>query len=66
MNEWIDFTNLQIISECGTKLPNDRVYDGNDISLLLLGTGKSNRDIVFYYRGTQVYAIRKGDYKAHF
>lgn len=49
-----------------TKLPTDRVYDGYDISPLLLGTGKSERTVVFYYRGTNVYAIRKGDYKAHF
>jgi arylsulfatase A len=49
-----------------TKLPQDRIYDGFDISPLILGTGKSERDIVFYYRGKQVYAIRKGNYKAHF
>jgi arylsulfatase A-like enzyme len=49
-----------------TKLPDDRVYDGYDISPLLFGTGKSDRDEVFYYRGRQVYAVRKGDYKAHF
>ena len=50
----------------GTKLPSDRVYDGYDISPLLFGTGKSPRNVVYYYRGEQVYAIRKGDYKAHF
>ena len=50
----------------GTELPGDRVYDGYDISPLLFGSGKSPRDVVFYYRGEQVYAIRKGDYKAHF
>ncbi len=50
----------------GTKIPVDRVYDGYDISPLLFGTGKSERNVVFYYRGAQVYAIRKGDYKAHF
>jgi len=49
-----------------TKLPENRVYDGYDISPVIKGTGKSERDIVFYYRGEQVYAIRKGDYKAHF
>ena len=49
-----------------TKLPGDRVYDGYDISPALFGTGKSPRDIVYYYRDQQVYAIRKGDYKAHF
>jgi arylsulfatase A-like enzyme len=32
----------------------------------MFGTGKSERDVVFYYRGQKVYAIRKGDYKAHF
>jgi len=50
----------------GTKLLDDRVYDGFDISPLIFGTGKSKRDVVYYYRGQQVYAIRKGDYKAHF
>lgn len=50
----------------GTPLPGDRVYDGYDLSPLLLGTGKGKRDVVFYYRGEQVYAVRKGDYKAHF
>lgn len=50
----------------GTELPKDRVYDGYDISPLLRGTGKSERETVFYYRGQQVYAVRKGDYKAHF
>ncbi|WP_162340557.1 sulfatase family protein [Cyclobacterium salsum] len=50
----------------GTELPSDRIYDGFDISPLLRGTGKSERETVFYYRGQQVYAVRKGDYKAHF
>jgi arylsulfatase A len=31
----------------GSKLPNDRIYDGYDISPALLGTGESPRDIVF-------------------
>jgi arylsulfatase A len=50
----------------GTQLPNDRTYDGYDISPLILGNGKSKRDVVYYYRGQKVYAIRKGAYKAHF
>jgi arylsulfatase A len=49
-----------------TVLPNDRFYDGCDISPLLFGTGKSANNIVFYYRNQEVYAIRKGNYKAHF
>jgi len=49
-----------------TPLPRDRMYDGYDISPVLLGTGTGEREVVFYYRGEQVYAIRKGNYKAHF
>ena len=44
----------------------DRIYDGYDISPVMFGTGPSPRDIVYFYRGTQVFAIRKGSYKAHF
>lgn len=47
-------------------LPNDRIYDGFDITPVMFGTGKDPRDIVYYYRDTDVFAIRKGDYKAHF
>jgi arylsulfatase A len=49
-----------------SKLPEERVYDGYDISPVLMGTGESPRDELFYYRGKQVYAVRKGEYKAHF
>lgn len=47
-------------------LPDDRTYDGYDLSPVLSGTGESPRDVIYYYRGTQVYAIRKGEFKAHF
>jgi arylsulfatase A-like enzyme len=50
----------------GIKLPDDRVYDGYDLTPVLKGEGSSERDVVFYYRGEQVFAIRKGVYKAHF
>ncbi len=47
-------------------LPSDRVYDGFNIYPVLSGKGESPRDVVFYYRGTEVYAVRKGEFKAHF
>lgn len=50
----------------GSKLPKDRIYDGFDISNVLLKNGESLREDFFYYRGDQVYAVRKGAYKAHF
>jgi arylsulfatase A-like enzyme len=42
------------------------VYDGYDISPVIFGKGANPRDVVYYYRGTKVYAIRKGAFKAHF
>ncbi|SFW59088.1 C-terminal region of aryl-sulfatase [Sinomicrobium oceani] len=50
----------------GIALPDDRLYDGFDISGALFGKGKSPRDVTFYYRDEEVYAVRKGDYKVHF
>ncbi len=50
----------------GTELPGDRVFDGYDLSQTIAGKAKSPRDVVYYYRGQKVYAIRKGAYKAHF
>jgi arylsulfatase A-like enzyme len=50
----------------GAPLPNDRTYDGYDISPLLMGQGKSPRDVMFYYRGEDLFAVRKGAFKAHF
>lgn len=56
------FCNLANIN-----LPNDRIFDGYDISPVMFGTGPDPRDIVYYYGGgAQIYAIRKGAYKAHF
>ena len=49
-----------------TALRNDRTYDGYDLSPLITGTGKSEREVVYYYRGQKVYAVRKGSFKAHF
>lgn len=53
-------------SLAGVELPGDRIYDGYDLTPVLKGSGESPRDVVFYYRGTELYAIRKGAHKAHF
>lgn len=77
---WPSKLNNEVIREMGTTLdlfptfsrlsgatlPADRTFDGVDLTPVLLGKGKSPRNLVFFYRGTQVYAIRMGDYKAHF
>ena len=55
------------VSLAGGELPDDRVYDGYDLSPVLLGESeKGARDEVYYYHGEQLYAVRKGPYKAHF
>jgi arylsulfatase A len=51
---------------CGAKVPDDRQMDGLDISPALLGTGRSPRDTMLFYRATKLYAVRHGRYKAHF
>jgi arylsulfatase A len=48
------------------KLPSDRPIDGFDLSPVLFGTGPSLRETMFYYRGDELFAIRKGKYKVHF
>ena len=51
----------------GVNLPKDRVYDG--VSLLnVLGDSKAKslRNTFFFYRGSYLYAVRKGNYKLHF
>jgi arylsulfatase A-like enzyme len=50
----------------GAPLPNDRIIDGFDLSPILFGSGKGKRDTMIYYRGDELFAVRKGTYKAHF
>ena len=50
----------------GVVLPPDRVIDGVDLSMTLLGDVQSPRNEMFFYRGTKLYAVRWGDWKAHF
>ena len=50
----------------GVDLPTDRVIDGVDLSRTLLEQGPSGRDSMIYYRGEDVWAVRKGVWKAHF
>jgi arylsulfatase A-like enzyme len=50
----------------GATLPAGLVLDGFDIAPALRGSGPSPRDVMFFYRGTQLYAARRGPFKAHF
>lgn len=50
----------------GAPLPADRALDGVDLRPLLFGTGPSPRDTVYFYRGSSLFAVRHGAFKAHF
>jgi len=55
-----------ILTLASTDIPQDRAIDGLNLSPALFGKGPSPRNVMFYYRGTRLYAARKGPYKAHF
>ncbi len=54
-----------IVKFSGAKLPSQEL-DGQDISAILKGEKENVRELVYYYSGTHLYAIRKGLWKAHF
>jgi len=53
-------------SLAGVDIPNDRIIDGKDLSQTLLEREASPRKSILYYRGTELYAARLGDFKAHY
>lgn len=50
----------------GISLPSDRVYDGVSLLNVLNNKSSCKRDVFYFYRGNDLYAVRKGKYKAHF
>jgi len=50
----------------GVPRPASRVLDGVDMSPILFAGGNSLREVMFYYRGDELFAVRKGAFKAHF
>ena len=50
----------------GAVVPKDRVFDGLDISPLLFSKTDKVRNEIYYYINQNLYAVRKGAWKAHF
>jgi arylsulfatase A len=50
----------------GAQIPTDRILDGVNITGVLTGKQKTGKDTVYFYKGRELYAIRKGAWKAHF
>ena len=54
------------IKMAGGEVPTDRIIDGYDLTETLKGKSDSPRDVMYFYRGVRLMAIRKGPWKAHF
>ncbi|WP_416866566.1 MAG: sulfatase [Imperialibacter sp.] len=53
-------------SLAGVELPQDRTYDGYDLSPVLKSGASSPRNEMIYYHQERIFAARKGDYKLYF
>ena len=58
------FTTAIVLA--GGRVPDDRPIDGVDLSPVLFGEGPSPREVMSYYRMSELYAFRQGRYKVHF
>jgi arylsulfatase A-like enzyme len=57
---------VTVLKLAGAEPPRDRILDGGDLRPALFGNGPSPREVMFYYRDDELYAVRKGPFKAHF
>jgi arylsulfatase A-like enzyme len=53
------------MKQANIPLPTDRTLDSHDLTPVLTGTGNSSRELLFYYRGYRLMAVRKGPWKMH-
>jgi arylsulfatase A len=62
-------TLMDILPTCakfaGAETPHDRPLDGQDLSDVLAGRGEGREPEMFYYRGEELQAVRKGPWKLH-
>ena len=49
----------------GAELPSDRIIDGKDIWLTLVGVARSPHKAFYYHRGNELQAVRSGNWKLH-
>ena len=50
----------------GVPVPKDRQLDSYDLGPRLFENIPTSRNHIFYYRGNELYAVRLGEYKAHY
>jgi arylsulfatase A len=49
----------------GVPIPSGRIYDGEDLSPVLFRNEPGREALLFYYRGEELRAVRKGPWKLH-
>lgn len=54
------------LAMAGAAMPNDVILDGSDLSALLFEDKQIAERPFFYYRGSELYACRLGEWKVHF
>jgi len=63
-------STMDIYTTCialsGGKIPADRIVDGVDLTGVLKDQQKSPRETMFFYRGSEIFAVRLGSMKAHY
>lgn len=50
----------------GAPLPEDRIIDGENLMPVFQNPEANGREHIFYYRADELFAVRKGPWKAHF
>lgn len=55
-----------ITTLAGAQVPQDRVYDGFDLSPVFKGEKVTPRNEMFFYHGDRLFAVRKGEFKLYF
>ena len=55
-----------LLEMSNASMVNDRIMDGISIKNTLLDHEPSRRKAIFYYRSREIYALRYGEFKAHF
>ncbi len=51
---------------CEWQIPEDRTFDGVSLLPIFNDTQAEVREVVFYYLGAELFAVRKGPWKLHF
>jgi arylsulfatase A-like enzyme len=63
-------TTMDLFTTCirmaGGQIPTDREIDGRDLSPVLFENQPGWKPMMFYYFGTELWAVRKGPWKLHF